>query len=92
MGVVDSQIQAGNGTAQYIVRFDSPVDHQLSRLLITQGDRVVQMLRPRLRTPPNVLAATGPRMKPGDYELRWSARSVSDGDVTEGSIPFTVRQ
>jgi methionine-rich copper-binding protein CopC len=90
--VVESKVLVDSPTTQYIVRFDNPVDHQLSRLFITQGDQVVQTLRPRLRASPNVLAASGSRLQPGDYELRWSARSVSDGDVTEGSIPFTVRQ
>jgi methionine-rich copper-binding protein CopC len=90
--VIEFKVLAYDQTAQYVVRFDSPVDHQLSRLFITRGDRVVQTLRPRLRASPNVLAAFGPRLQPGDYELRWSARSVRDGSVTEGSTPFTVRQ
>ena len=90
--VAEAKVLVDNQSVQYVVRFDSPVDHQLSRLFITRGDRVVQTLRPRLRASPNVLAAFGPRLQPGDYELRWSARSVRDGSVTEGSIPFTVRQ
>jgi methionine-rich copper-binding protein CopC len=92
MDVVESKVLVDGQSVQYVVRFDSPVDHQLSRLFVTRGDRVVQTLRPRLRASPNVLAAFGPRLQPGDYELRWSARSVRDGGVTEGSIPFTVRQ
>jgi methionine-rich copper-binding protein CopC len=39
-----------------------------------------------------VLFASAPLLPPGDYELHWSARSMADDGVTEGSIPFTVRR
>lgn len=90
--VVQSQIATDGPNAQYVVRFDTPVDHERSRLVVMQGDRAVQTLRPVLRAEPNVLAATTSRPPAGAYELRWSAWSVPDGDVTEGSIPFNVRQ
>ena len=76
--------------AQYVVRFDGPVDHRASRLVITQGNRVVRNLRPLLDSAPEVLFASGPRLPAGDYQLFWSARSMPDGDTTDGSIHFTV--
>jgi methionine-rich copper-binding protein CopC len=78
--------------AQYSVRFDGLVDHRASRLLITQGSRVVETLKPLLSAAPEVLFASAPLLPPGDYELHWSARSMADDGVTEGSIPFTVRR
>ena len=78
--------------AQYSVRFDGLVDHRASRLFITQNGRVVETLNPLLAAAPEVLFASAPVLPPGDYELHWSARSVADGSLTEGSIPFTVRR
>ena len=78
--------------AQYSVRFDGLVDHRASRLFITQNGQVVETLNPLLAAAPEVLFASAPVLPPGDYELHWSARSVADGSVTEGSIPFTVRR
>jgi methionine-rich copper-binding protein CopC len=89
--VVEFRTLADGPNAQYVVRFDSAVDHERSRLSVTQGDRVVETLRPILRAEPNVLAASGPRLEPGAYELRWTVRSVRDGEISEGSIPFTVK-
>ena len=79
-----------HNNAQYVVRFDGPVDHRGSRLLITRGDRVVRKLRPLLDSAPEVLFASGPRLPAGDYQLHWSAKSMPDGDFTDGSIGFTV--
>jgi methionine-rich copper-binding protein CopC len=90
--VVEFRTLADGPNAQYVIRFDSPVDHQLSRLLIKQGDRTVETLRPILEAEPNILAASGPLLQAGDYQLHWSAVSLLRGNVTEGSIPFTARR
>ena len=74
---------------QYVVRFDALVNHRDSRLTITQHGRLVRSLQPILRSDPKALAASAPRLPPGDYELHWSARSMS-GETSEGSVPFTV--
>jgi methionine-rich copper-binding protein CopC len=76
--------------AQYVVRFDGPVDHRASRLIITQNGRVVRDLRPSLDAAPEVLFAQGTRLPLGDYQLVWSAKSTPDGDYTDGSIHFKV--
>lgn len=89
--VVEFRTLADGPNARYIVLFDSAVNHELSRLSITQGDRVLQTLRPVLRAEPNVLAASAPLLRPGTYELHWTVKSGRDGEVTEGSIEFTVR-
>ncbi len=79
-----------HANAQYVVRFDGPIDHRGSRLIITQGDRVVRNLRPLLDAAPEVLFASGPRLPFGDYQLKWQAKSLPDGDFTDGSIRFKV--
>jgi methionine-rich copper-binding protein CopC len=95
MKMMESNPAAGTAVegrnAQYFVRFDGPVDHRNSRLWITQGSRVVATLHPSLDAAPEVLFASNPRLPQGDYELHWGVRSMPDGDVTEGSVPFAVK-
>jgi methionine-rich copper-binding protein CopC len=77
--------------AAYSVRFDGPVDHRGSGLFITRDGKVVELLHPRLDAAPDVLFAAAPSLSPGPYELHWAAKSLPDGEVTEGALPFTVR-
>ena len=78
--------------AQYFVRFDGPVDHRGAHLLITRDGRTVETLNALLDSAPEVLFASAPRLPVGAYELHWSARSMPDGELTEGSLRFTVRR
>jgi methionine-rich copper-binding protein CopC len=79
--------------AQYSVRFDGPVDHRQALLSITGSDgKTVSTLRPLLDSAPNVLFASGPRLGAGDYQLHWVVRSIPDGDITSGYVPFKVKQ
>ncbi|MEJ1977739.1 MAG: copper resistance protein CopC [Acetobacteraceae bacterium] len=75
---------------RYIVRFDGPVDHRGSSLRILHEGRLVRILHPLLNAAPEVLFASGRRLPAGTYELAWSVKSAPDGEVTQGSIPFTV--
>lgn len=92
MSVVESyprvdQIMEGKATA-FSIRFDGPVDHAASRLrLVTPHG--LRRLRARLDSEPNTLFATVGALPPGNYELRWEARSM-DGEVSQGTIPFKV--
>lgn len=88
---VAETIVSGN-SVQYVVRFDGSVDHAASRLEIRSDGKVVISLVPTVDSEPPVLAATAPRLAPGDYQLYWHAKSVPDGDVSEGSIRFSTRQ
>jgi methionine-rich copper-binding protein CopC len=76
--------------AQYFVRFDGPVDHQQSRIWISQGGNVLQLLVPRLNSAPSTLYALARRLPPGDYEMHWEVRSLPDGEITTGSVPFKI--
>jgi methionine-rich copper-binding protein CopC len=75
--------------AQYVVRFDGPVNHLASRLEITQDGKAVTTLHPLLDSAVDVLFASGPVPAAGRYMLHWTAVSA-DGDGSSGEIPFTV--
>ncbi len=78
--------------AQYVVRFDGPVDHSQSRLEILRDGHVVQRLDPLLDSAANVLFASAPAPQPGRYVLHWIVKSVPDEGASEGMIPFSVAQ
>jgi len=75
--------------AQYVVRFDGPVNHFASRLELTQDGKVVMTLRPLQDSAVDVLFASGTVPAAGSYVLHWTAVSA-DGDTSSGDIPFTV--
>ncbi len=78
-------------SSQFFVRFDRPVDHANSLLVVTLGGKVVETLHPSLDAAPNLLFARAPRLSAGNYMLHWSVKTISGAKVTEGDIPFTVR-
>jgi methionine-rich copper-binding protein CopC len=75
--------------AEYLVRFDGPIDHAASRLQVLDAGKVIQEYVPSMDSAVDVLFAGGEFPRAGSYVLRWEVRSV-DGDTTIGSIPFTV--
>ena len=82
--------QIGRRSSEFFVRFDRPVDHIKSRLVIRQGDRVIETLHPRLETAPEVLFARAPTLAVGDYQLHWSVVTLRGAQIIEGDIPFKV--
>ncbi len=78
------------GHAQYVVRFDGPVDHAQARLEILRDGQVVQRLNPLLDSAADVLFASAPTPGPGHYVLHWIVKSVPGDDISDGSIPFSV--
>jgi methionine-rich copper-binding protein CopC len=77
------------GTA-FFVRFDRPVDHRKSTLLLKQGDKVIERLHPRLESAPDVLFAAAPTLPSGDYTLHWAVITLQGTKAIEGDIPFKV--
>jgi hypothetical protein len=73
-----------------VVRFDGWVDHAGSRMDITENGKVVERLVPTRDSEPDVLAASAPALAPGRCQLHWHAKSIPDGDFSDGFIPFTV--
>jgi methionine-rich copper-binding protein CopC len=80
----------GRKSSAFFVRFDRPVDHRKSTLVITQGDKVIERLHPRLESAPEVLFAAAPTLPPGDYKLHWAVITLQGAKAIEGDIPFKV--
>lgn len=76
----------------YYVRFNQPVDHIHSVLLIKQNGAVVQTLQPRFKTEPDVLFARAPSLKPGNYTFHWVIKTLAGAETSEGELPFSVSQ
>lgn len=74
----------------FSVRFDRPVDHVHSLLVITQDGKIVETLHPRLGSAPDVLFARAPMLPPGAYKLHWEVGTLADVGTAAGDIPFTV--
>jgi methionine-rich copper-binding protein CopC len=85
-----SAVMDGRET-QFFIRFDRPVDHRNAQLQVVQDGHVLQMLTPRLDSAPNTIYSGARRLAPGNYELRWNVRSITDREVANGVIHFTVR-
>lgn len=80
----------GRRSSAFFVRFDRPVDHRKSTLVIKQGDKVIERLHPRLESAPEVLFAAAPTLPPGDYMLHWAVITLQGTKAIEGDIPFKV--
>jgi methionine-rich copper-binding protein CopC len=75
--------------AEYVIRFDGPVDHAASRMEIVQSGHVIQSLTPLGDSAVDVLFASGETPAAGRYQLHWQARS-STGELSSGDIAFAV--
>jgi len=77
----------------FFVRFDRPVDHINSRLLVKRGSEVVEMLQPRLQSNPNVLFARASTLPPGKYTLQiWQETlGIATREVTVSADDARVR-
>jgi methionine-rich copper-binding protein CopC len=80
----------GRKRSEFFVRFDRPVDHVKSKLVITQDGRVIERLHALLDSAPQVLFAQAPTLPVGDYLLHWSVVTLQGEHVVEGDIPFNV--
>ncbi len=80
----------GRRSSAFFVRFDRPVDHRKSTLVIKQGDKVIERLTPRLESAPEVLFAEAPTLPPGDYTLHWAVITLQGEKTVSGDIPFQV--
>jgi methionine-rich copper-binding protein CopC len=78
-------------SSEFFVRFDRPVDHIRSTLTILRDGKLVERLQPRLESAPSVLFARAPTLPEGNYQLHWAVHTMTGTEVTEGDIPFTVK-
>jgi len=90
MPAVDAVLSGVSVSGDYYVRFDKPVDHLHSVIIIRQGGKVVETLHPRFKTEPNVLFARAPNLAPGQYTMHWSVPTMDGTTVHEGEVPFSV--
>jgi methionine-rich copper-binding protein CopC len=74
----------------FLVRFNQPVDHVNSQLVIKRGGDVVESLQPRLQSSPNVLFARAPSLPSGQYILHWRVKTVAGAKVEQGDVPFSI--
>jgi len=74
----------------FFVRFNQPVDHVFSRLIVKRGAEVVETLVPRLQSNPNVLFARAPTLAAGSYTLHWTVKTIQDSKVEQGDVPFSI--
>ena len=70
------------------LHFNSRVDGHHSALSLLTRDGSVTLVIDNQSAPDNLNAHAA--LKPGSYTLQWQALST-DGHITRGEIPFTVR-
>jgi len=71
------------------LRYNSRVDGKHSVLLLVTPDNRTETLSPDHQSAATSLNAHA-TLRPGHYTIRWQALST-DGHLTRGEIPFTVR-
>jgi methionine-rich copper-binding protein CopC len=79
-----------NASGEFYVRFDRPVDHIRSLLLIKRDGVIVRTLHPRFKTEPDVLFAMALPLPSGAYTFCWSVRTLAGTEVLEGEVPFSI--
>lgn len=72
------------------LRFNVRIDAARSRLTLVDPDGTMQTLEIHGQDGPDILLAKAKGLRPGAYRLRWQVLA-SDGHITRGEIPFTVK-
>lgn len=73
------------------LRFNVRIDALRSRLTLVRPDGSTQILEISKKAPADTLSAEALGLAAGDYRLRWQVLA-SDGHITRGEIPFTVKR
>jgi methionine-rich copper-binding protein CopC len=63
---------------------------QLAVLKLTSLGTAVPVALDRGAKPSSAIVVSLPALKPGKYEVQWSAIASDDGHITKGSFSFTV--
>lgn len=72
-----------------VLRFNSRIEHSLSRVWILTPSGRRMPLREIVNTAPDRLMVPVHGLAPGTYTIEWQVLSV-DGHITRGSFPFRV--
>ena len=83
----DATVRGPNVTIE--LRYNSRVDGQHSTVVLVRPDNHTETLALDHQSAATNLNAHA-TLKPGHYTIRWQALST-DGHLTRGEIPFTVR-
>ncbi len=83
---IHASIPAGH--AAMMLRFNSRIDRERSRLTLIGADNTQTRLSIDKAGPPDVMT-TADDLHPGSYTVRWQVLAV-DGHITRGDVPFTV--
>ena len=83
---IHARIPAGH--AAMMLRFNSRIDRERSRLTLVGADDTEKRLPIDKGGPPDVMT-TADDLRPGSYTVRWQVLAV-DGHITRGDVPFTV--
>ena len=76
------------GHAAVMLRFNSRIDRERSRVTLIGADRSQTRLVVGDAGPADSMVAAAD-LQPGDYTVRWQVLAV-DGHITRGDVPFTV--
>lgn len=72
------------------LRFNVRIDAARSRLTLIDPDGASQTLEINKQDSPEIISAEAKTLHAGLYRLRWQVLA-SDGHITRGEIPFTVK-
>lgn len=72
------------------LRFNVRIDVVRSRLTLVDPDGSIQTLEIGNQDSPEIISAEAKGLHAGLYRLRWQVLA-SDGHITRGEIPFTVK-
>lgn len=75
---------------KFWLRFNVRIDASRSRLTLVAVDGSQPALKNLKQPSPDTFTAEASGLKPGEYHLRWQVLA-SDGHITRGNIPFTVK-
>ena len=72
------------------LKFNSRIDGPRCTLALVEGGGPAQTLQLAKQVAPDELDADTTNLKPGSYSLRWQALA-SDGHITRGEVPFSIK-
>ncbi len=72
------------------MRFNVRIDGSRSRVLMVAPDGTTSALKLATQAKPDILQTRATGLKPGAYKLQWKVLA-SDGHMSNGEIPFTVK-
>lgn len=72
------------------MRFNVRIDGSRSRVLLVAPDGSTSTLTLASQSKPDILQTRATGLKPGAYKVQWKVLA-SDGHMSNGEIPFTVK-